>query len=164
MISASDSFNHNSSKIQPGWKRNPTLVRLHNDLLNAGFESRIVGGNEVEPHSYPHQVAIFIDGFYFCGGSLIGIWHIKIALDIFQIKCFLANDVVLTAAHCMDGAYTARMYFGAHNIWKDEETQIERVSHDFQIHEEWESDILKNDIALIKLTSPIEYSNSKWNY
>ena len=61
----------------------------------------------------------------------------------------------------MDGAYTARMYFGAHNIWQDEETQIERVSHDFQIHEEWESDILKNDIALIKLTTPIEYSNYK---
>ena len=70
----SNSFNHNSSKIQPGWMRNPTLVRLHNDLLKAGFDSRIVGGNEVEPHSYPHQVAIFIDGFYFCGGSLIGIY------------------------------------------------------------------------------------------
>ena len=39
---------------------------------NSKNGSRIVGGDEVIPHSYPHQVAIFIDGFYFCGGSLIG--------------------------------------------------------------------------------------------
>ena len=77
-ISGSDSFKYNSSKIHPGWMRNPTLVRLHNDLLKSGFDSRIVGGNEVEPHSYPHQVAIFIDGFYFCGGSLIGITTLKL--------------------------------------------------------------------------------------
>ena len=72
-INGSDSFNHNTTKIQPGWMRNPNLVRLHNDFHMPGYESRIVGGNEVYPHSYPHQVAIFIDGFYFCGGSLIGI-------------------------------------------------------------------------------------------
>ena len=87
-IIGSESFKYNSSKIQPGWRRNPTLVRLHNDLLKAGFDSRIVGGNEVEPHSYPHQVAIFIDGFYFCGGSLIGIHYIEITLDSFQINLF----------------------------------------------------------------------------
>ena len=39
---------------------------------NSKNGSKIVGGDEVIPHSYPHQVAIFIDGFYFCGGSLIG--------------------------------------------------------------------------------------------
>ena len=33
--------------------------------------SRIVGGTEVIPHSFPHQVAMFIDGSFFCGGSLI---------------------------------------------------------------------------------------------
>ena len=46
---------------------------------------RIVGGIEATPHSWPHQVALFIDDMYFCGGSLI------------------SNEWVLTAAHCMDG-------------------------------------------------------------
>ena len=52
--------------------RNPTLVELYEKFHRSSMNgSRIVGGDEVVPHSYPHQVAIFIDGFYFCGGSLI---------------------------------------------------------------------------------------------
>ena len=38
---------------------------------NVSNGSRIVGGTEVIPHSFPHQVAMFIDGSFFCGGSLI---------------------------------------------------------------------------------------------
>lgn len=34
-------------------------------------EGRIVGGQEAVPNSWPHQVALFIDDAYFCGGSLI---------------------------------------------------------------------------------------------
>ena len=57
----------NRSHYKPGWQRNPTLVEIHKQFHG----SKIVGGNEVIPHSYPSQVAIFIDGTYFCGGSLI---------------------------------------------------------------------------------------------
>ena len=32
-------------------------------------DNRIVGGEEVIPHSVPHQVALFIDEQYFCGGK-----------------------------------------------------------------------------------------------
>ena len=63
------------SQYKPGWQRNPALVDFHNKYKmehNQNSSSKIVGGNEVVPHSYPHQVAIFIDEFYFCGGSLIG--------------------------------------------------------------------------------------------
>ena len=62
----------------------------------------------------------------------------------------------------MDGAYTARMYLGAHNIWQDEETQVEVASHDFQIHENYDSITLKNDIAYIRFPSPVAFS--KKNY
>ena len=37
--------------------------------MNAG--SRIVGGQEATPHSFPHQVAVRVDGSSFCGGSII---------------------------------------------------------------------------------------------
>lgn len=46
---------------------------------------RIVGGVEAVPHSWPHQVGLFIDDMSFCSGSLI------------------SSEWVLTAAHCMDG-------------------------------------------------------------
>ena len=58
----------------------------------------------------------------------------------------------------MDGAYTARMYLGAHNILQDEDTQVEVVSYDHQIHEEYDSVTLKNDIAYIHFPSPVTLS------
>lgn len=53
--------------------------------MNKYTAARIVGGTEATPHSWPHQVALFIDDKFFCGGSLI------------------SKEWVLTAAHCMDG-------------------------------------------------------------
>ena len=58
----------------------------------------------------------------------------------------------------MDGAYIARMYLGAHNILRDEETQVEVASHDFQIHENYDANTLKNDIAYIRFPSPVAFS------
>merc|ERR1711971_1347133 len=34
-------------------------------------EGRIVGGVEATPHTWPWQVALFIDDAWFCGGSII---------------------------------------------------------------------------------------------
>ena len=50
--------------------RNPTLVKIH-EAMHGGIKSGIVGGDEAVPHSHPHQVGLFIDDMYFCGGSLI---------------------------------------------------------------------------------------------
>ena len=43
--------------------------------------SRIVGGQEAEPNSYPFIVALSIDDTYFCGGTILGeakeIYHLN---------------------------------------------------------------------------------------
>ena len=41
---------------------------LHEEMHGAG---KIVGGNEAIPHSHPHQVYLFVDYLYACGGSLL---------------------------------------------------------------------------------------------
>ncbi|XP_069971033.1 chymotrypsin BI-like [Penaeus vannamei] len=64
------------------WKSPQPLVEPLGPLPGV---PRIVGGTEAAPHSWPHQVALFIDNSQFCGGSLI------------------SSEWVLTAAHCMDG-------------------------------------------------------------
>ena len=63
------------------WRSPQPLVTPRGD----DFTTRIVGGQEATPHSYPFQVALFIGEGYFCGGSII------------------SDQWILTAAHCIDG-------------------------------------------------------------
>ncbi|KAK8405226.1 hypothetical protein O3P69_001653 [Scylla paramamosain] len=104
--------------------------------------SRIVGGEEATPHSWPHQVALFIDSMYFCGGSLI------------------SNEWVLTAAHCMDGARSVEVVMGAHNIRQNEPSQVTMTSTNFFTHEQWNSFNLKNDLALIRLPKAVSFNGN----
>merc|ERR1712024_335445 len=125
------------SKIKPGWMRNPTLVKMH-EAMHGDIKSGIVGGDEAVPHSHPHQVGLFIDDMYFCGGSLI------------------SQDYVLTAAHCCDGAFFIGVVMGAHMIRETESTQVRKTSYDFATHEDWDPNNIENDICWIKLPEMVE--------
>jgi len=103
----------------------------------SGVNPHIVGGTEAVPGEFPWQVAITIDGLYFCGGSLIDTTH------------------VLTAAHCADGASSFEITFGAHNINQNEPSQISEKSTQYTIHPNWNSNTLAGDIAIIRLPNAI---------
>jgi len=129
------------SKIKPGWMRNPTLVKMH-EAMHGDVKSGIVGGDEAVPHSHPHQVGLFIDDMYFCGGSLI------------------SQDYVLTAAHCCDGAFFIEVVMGAHMIRETESTQVRKTSYDFATHEDWDPNRITNDICWIKLPETVELNDN----
>merc|ERR1712243_195612 len=114
----------------------PPAVRGTKAVPNCGQSksTKIVGGNEVTPHEYPWQVGLFIDDMYFCGGSII------------------SEDWILTAAHCMDGAGFVEVVMGAHSIHDDNE--VGRVSVTST-----DSFTLSNDLALIRMPSPIEFTD-----
>ncbi|XP_071516904.1 brachyurin-like [Panulirus ornatus] len=103
-------------------------------------ESRIVGGSEAIPHSWPHQVALFIDDGFFCGGSLI------------------SDKWVLTAAHCVYNAAKAVVVMGAHNIRIIEDSQVDMTSYYFVTHQYWDPYWLTNDIALIRLPERVAFN------
>lgn len=100
--------------------------------------SRIVGGTVATRNAYPYQVALVVNDAWFCGGSIISATY------------------VLTAAHCVDErTFEAQVIVGAHNpsTTVNEPTQVTLRSTSRVYHAQWSPDDLRNDIALIRLTS-----------
>merc|ERR1719228_913791 len=101
-------------------------------------EDRIVGGVEAVEHTWPWQVALFIDDAWFCGGSII------------------SENYVLTAARCADGAGYFDVMAGAHNVRASSEpNRVEVTSYNGWTHPNWNSNDLSGDLALIELPSPL---------
>uniref|UniRef100_A0A672IBG7 pancreatic elastase II n=1 Tax=Salarias fasciatus TaxID=181472 RepID=A0A672IBG7_SALFA len=107
--------------------------------------SRVVGGDDVRANSWPWQVSLqYKSGsnfYHTCGGTLI------------------SSQWVLTAAHCI-GSYTYRVYLGKHSLDTANESGSIAISPaKIVVHENWDSSRIRNDIALIKLASPVQLSN-----
>jgi len=108
----------------------------------AHAEGKIVGGVEAAENQWPWIVALFIDDAWFCGGALISDTH------------------VLTAAHCVEGATYFDIMAGAHNVRASSEPhRVEITSYNGFTHENWDSNNLANDVALIELPSKIAFND-----
>nr|XP_055023657.1 chymotrypsin-like elastase family member 2A [Misgurnus anguillicaudatus] len=108
--------------------------------------SRVVGGTNVRPNSWPWQASFQYQSgssfYHTCGGTLI------------------SREWVLTAAHCV-GSRTYRVYLGKHNLAISNEAGSIAISPaKIIVHEKWDSYNIRNDIALIKLSTPVEISDS----
>ncbi|CAI9739445.1 atrial natriuretic peptide-converting enzyme-like [Octopus vulgaris] len=106
----------------------------------SSYVPMIVGGSDAEPGKIPWHAFLLI-GKTLCSGSII------------------TEYFILTAAHCVSGfkPESIEVYLGVYNISKVEPHRVVKkvqriVSHDFI----W---VPKNDIALLQLETPIQFTN-----
>ncbi|CAF1215000.1 unnamed protein product [Rotaria sp. Silwood1] len=102
--------------------------------------SRIVGGEDAGISTWSWAVSILISDGPICGGSI------------------MSNSWVITAAHCVDNRFASSViiYAGSNNRLFG--TQNRTVS-EIILHPHYNSSNYVNDIALLKLTSPLNMSD-----
>ncbi|RVE69980.1 hypothetical protein OJAV_G00083010 [Oryzias javanicus] len=105
------------------------------------LSTRIVGGDEAPPGSWPWQVSLHRPSQY-CGGSLIN------------------HQWVLTAAHCVPGANPAGLtaYLGRHSQRRSNPNEVNRTVAEVITHPHYKGETNENDIALLKLSSPVTFT------
>ncbi|EHB11988.1 Chymotrypsin-C [Heterocephalus glaber] len=109
--------------------------------------ARVVGGDDAVAHSWPWQISLQYlkdsEWRHTCGGSLISSQH------------------VLTAAHCINKSLTYRVALGKSDLTvADEAGSVIAGVDSIHVHEKWNTLLVRNDIAIIKLEEPVELSDT----
>ncbi|NXR14442.1 OVCH2 protein, partial [Semnornis frantzii] len=106
--------------------------------------SRIIGGEEAVPYSWPWQVSVQISDEHICGGAV------------------LAKEWVVTAAHCFNSKEPYRdlwmVVTGLHDLMEQEYRQKRSVKQ-YIIHPSFNQSTLDSDIALLQLDEPLEFNH-----
>ncbi|XP_069015081.1 serine protease 27-like [Embiotoca jacksoni] len=107
------------------------------------INSRIVGGQDAAPGSWPWQAILFRNGTFRCGGSLI------------------TNQWVLTAAHCLtrDDLKNSKIFLGRYNQTGGNPNEVSRTLEDIICHPKYNTHNFNNDICLLKLSAPVNFTD-----
>lgn len=129
----------------PGFWENRKIQPIHEFHQKFDRESRIVGGEETKPNAHPYQVGLLMVVQWWtsmCGG------------------CLLSENVILTAAHCLEDSSSTQVIMGAHNIFMFEETQLRQTvqATGYIMHPDYDPPMLYNDVALIILPRKVSFT------
>nr|XP_054927224.1 trypsin-1-like [Dermacentor andersoni] len=106
---------------------------------------KIVGGRPAKQCEFPWQVSLQVNGYHFCGGSII------------------SPDTVVTAAHCLSGRINPVMLdvvAGNVDLKKRSAHYQQRRVKSSARHENFGKRGMRDDIALLRLEQPFDFDGS----
>uniref|UniRef100_A0A668UX66 Peptidase S1 domain-containing protein n=1 Tax=Oreochromis aureus TaxID=47969 RepID=A0A668UX66_OREAU len=111
-------------------------------LQTPKLNTRIVGGQVAPVGSWPWQVSLQTSGFHFCGGSLIN------------------SQWVLTAAHCFQTTVNGlTVNLGRQSLEGSNPNAVSRTVTKIINHPNYNSVTNNNDICLLQLSSPVNFTS-----
>uniref|UniRef100_A0A3Q3XJ31 Peptidase S1 domain-containing protein n=1 Tax=Mola mola TaxID=94237 RepID=A0A3Q3XJ31_MOLML len=119
------------------------LVCLSSVCGRPALNTRIVGGEVAPEGSWPWQASVHRFRSHSCGGTLIN------------------NEWVLSAAHCFQSISPSILdvYLGRQSQEGSNPNEVSRKVSQIINHPDYDSRTIDNDIALLKLSSPVSFTN-----
>ncbi|XP_077386662.1 polyserase-2-like [Festucalex cinctus] len=104
-------------------------------------QTRIVGGVAASPGDWPWQVSLHRLGSHFCGASLIN------------------NQWLLSAAHCFASSIAVTAFLGRQSQEGSNPDEESREIAEIIRHPSYDPDTFDNDVALLKLSLPVNFTD-----
>lgn len=113
-------------------------------VTSPGRQGRIVGGSNAAPGEWPWQVSLHVQGIHVCGGSII------------------TPQWIVTAAHCLEEPLNSARYWMAFAGILSQSLMLYQSGYHAEkviSHPNYDSKTKNNDIALIKLQTPLTFND-----